>query len=183
MKRSLYIAVSMFALSLTLSSAPWAAETKEERELQKEAAVINTTTSNAQGEKVVVQKLAKEFKITDTQIQGLRNQKLGYGEISIVLSLAQKMPGGVTDSNIQQIMTMRQGPPTMGWGEIAKKNGTRLGTVVSQVKNVHRETSREMKREARGEKDRVEKQREQREQMKGHEEMRDGQGMSRGKNK
>ncbi len=172
---------SVFVLSLTMLGAVWAEESKGEKSLQKEAAAINTTAGNAQGEKVVVQKLEKEFKVTDTQIQGLRGQKLGYGEIAIALSLAQKMPGGATDANIQQIMTMRQGPPTMGWGEIAKKNGTKLGHAVSQVKNIHRETSREMKHEAGGEKERMGNNQEQGEQMKGHEGMGGGQGMSHGK--
>ncbi len=45
-------------------------------------------------------------------------------------------------------MALRQGPPTMGWGEIAKKLDLKLGPTVSQVKNVNKETHREMGREA-----------------------------------
>ncbi len=67
----------------------------------------------------------------------MRDKKMGYGEIAIALSLCQKMPGGATDANIQQVMAMRQGTPAMGWGEIAKKLGTKLGPAVSQVRNVH----------------------------------------------
>jgi len=152
----------------------------------KEAAAINATAGNAQGEKVVTQRLEKEYKVTETQVQQMRDKKLGYGEIAIVLALCQKMPGGATDVNIQQVMTMRQGPPTMGWGEIANKLGTKLGPAVSQVRNVNRETNREMRHEAKGDKEHMEKHQEQHEEMHkesmGHEDM-GGQGASHGKDK
>lgn len=151
MKR-IYGMFGVFVLVLAMTGAAWAAETKDEKSLNTEATEIDTTAKNAQGEKIVVGRLEKEFNVTDTQIQGLRDKKLGYGEISIVLSLSQTMPGGITDANIQQIMTLRQGPPIMGWGEIAKKLGTKLGTTVSQVKKVNKDTGREMKSEAKGEK-------------------------------
>ncbi len=186
MKRSLYILISVFVLLLTMLGAVWAAESKEEKTLQKEATAINATAGNAQGEKVVTQRLEKEFKVTEMQIQRLRDKKLGYGEIAIALSLCQKMPGGATDANIQQVMTMRQGPPTMGWGEIANKLGTKLGPAVSQVRNVNKETNREMKHEAKGDKEHMEKHQEQHEDMHrdsmDHESM-GGQGASHGKDK
>jgi len=178
--------ISVFILSLTMLGAAGAAESKEEKALMKEAAAINATAGNAQGEKVVTQRLEKEYKVTETQVQQMRDKKLGYGEIAIVLSLCQKMPGGATDANIQQIMTMRQGPPTMGWGEIANKLGTKLGPAVSQVRNVNRETNREMRHEAKGDKEHMEKHQEQHEEMHkesmGHEDM-GGQGASHGKDK
>ena len=70
----------------------------------------------------------------DARVQGLRDQKLGYGEIGIVLSLASQLPGGIDDANVQKIMTLRQGPPVQGWGKIAKDLGLNLGKAVSQVK-------------------------------------------------
>ncbi len=145
MKRSRYIIVSALVLTLTMLSAAWAAETREEKNLQKESSEINATAGTDKGAAVVTQRLETEFGVTDTQIQALRDQKLGYGEIAIVFSLAQKMDGGITDANIQSIMTLREGPPTMGWGEIAKKQGTKLGPTISQVKSVNKDTEREMK--------------------------------------
>ncbi len=187
MKKTLYMIVSVSVLLLTMLSAVWAAESKEEQNLQKEAAAINTTAANAQGEKVVTQRLEKNFNVTEMQIQGLRDKKQGYGEIAIVLSLCQKMPGGATDANIQKVMTMRQGPPTMGWGEVAKKLGTKLGPAVSQVRNVHRAANREMRSEAKGDKEHMEKHQERHEEMHHgsmeHEGMGGGQGMSHGKEK
>ena len=183
MKRTLYLIISVFMLSLATLGAALAAESKEENNLQKEAAAIDTTAGTPQGEKVVAQRLSKEFSVTDAQVQGMRDKKLGYGEIAIVLSLSQKMSGGATDANIQKVMAMRQGPPTMGWGQIAKTLGTKLGPALSQVKHVNKETSSEMKHEAKGNKEHMEQHQERHDEMKGHEGMGGGQGMSPGKGK
>jgi hypothetical protein len=183
----MYMIISVLVLSLTMLGAAWAAESKEEMNLQKDAIAIDTTARNAQGEKLVTRRLEKDFNVRSDQIQGLRDRKMGYGEISIVLSLSQKMPGGATDANIQEVMTMRQGPPTMGWGEIAKKLGTKLGPAVSQVRNIHREVTREMKHESIGDKEQMEKQQARHDEMHresmGHENMGGGQGMSAGRRK
>ncbi len=150
MKRSMYIIISILVLSLFAFGAAWAAETREEKTLDKESAEISKTAGKAQGATVVTTRLEKEFNVTADQIQALRDKKLGYGEIAIVFSLAQKLPGGITDANISEIMTLRQGPPTMGWGQVAKKLDLKLGPTISQVKNVNKETHMEMSREAKG---------------------------------
>ncbi len=180
-----YIIFSALMLSLTIAGTAWTAGTTEEKNLNKEAAAISATAKTSQGEQVVTGRLKKEFNVTDTQIQGLRDKKLGYGEISIACSLAQKMPGGVTDANIQQVMTMRQGPPRMGWGEMAKKLGTKLGPMVSQMRTMNRETHREMMHGMKGANEHtMERHQEQHGDM-GHEGMdhdnMGGSGMSHGK--
>ena len=186
MKRYRNIIVSALVLTLTMLGMAWAAETKEERNLQRESTQINATAGTEKGAEVVTQRLVKEFNVTDTQIQALRDQKLGYGEIAIVFSLAQKMDGGVTDANIQSIMTLREGPPTMGWGEIAKKQGTKLGPTISQVKSVNRDTTREMKHESMSGKGHMDQDRnnERHGDMSGHGGgMGNGQSMSHGKDR
>lgn len=185
MKRSRYIIVSALVLTLAMLGTAWAAETREEKNLQKESTGINATAGTEKGQKVVVQRLEKEFNVTDAQIQGLRDKKLGYGEIAVVFSLSQKMAGGITDANIQSVMTLRAGPPTMGWGEVAKKLGTKLGPTISQVRSVNKETDREMKHEAMGGKGQMERDQEMHDErhgeMSGHGGMGNGQGMSHGK--
>ncbi len=148
MKRSLYIIMSVLVLSLITFGTTWAAETREEKSLDKESAEISKTAGKTQGATVVTARLEKEFNVTGAQIQSLRDKKLGYGEIAIVCSLAQKKYGSVTDESIASIMALRQGPPTMGWGEVARKLDMKLGPTISQMRNVNHETNREMHREA-----------------------------------
>ncbi|HEX9020230.1 MAG TPA: hypothetical protein VF903_03110 [Nitrospirota bacterium] len=182
MKRSRYILISALALSLAMLSAAWAAETREEKTLGREAARINTTADNEKGEKVVVQKLETEFKVTDAQIQSLRDAKLGYGEIAIVFSLAQKSPGGITDASINQVMSLRNTTPPTGWGEVAKKLDVKLGATISQVKGIGKAAAGEVKGKEKGES--MGREGGQHEgvhgEMGGHEGMGGGAGMPRG---
>jgi len=145
MKKTLIIAVTLgIMFSLAGMNSAWA---NDEKNLDKQVSEVNKTGDTADGGKVVAQKIEKQFSVSADQVKALRDQKLGYGEISVVYSLASKMDGGITDANVQKIMTMRQGPPTMGWGKIAKELGYKLGPVVSSVKNVNAETRREMHKE------------------------------------
>jgi hypothetical protein len=184
MKKFGYIIVSALMLSLAIAGTAWTAETREEKNLNKEAAAISATAKTGQGEKVVAGRLEKEFNVSNTQIKGLREKRLGYGEISIVLSLAQKMPGGVTDANIQQVMTLRQGPPRTGWGEVCKKLGTKLGPMISQMRTMNRETHREMMHGMKGANEHTRERHQEQHGGMGHEGMghdMGGPGMSHGK--
>ncbi|MBI3398139.1 MAG: hypothetical protein HY026_02755 [Deltaproteobacteria bacterium] len=151
MKRIFSILMTVLFIAGTAIAAKAETE-KEEKRLAKETAAFDKEASRPDGEKAVVQSLEKEFKVDETTINNLRKQKLGYGEIAIVLALSDKM-GGINDTNINKIMTMRQGPPVEGWGEIAKKLGFKLGHVISNVERARKESHSEIEKEERGKKE------------------------------
>ena len=122
---------------------------KDEQKLERTSSAVDKDATRPEGPKMVESRLKSEFKVDDARVQGLRDQKLGYGEISIVLALAEKMPGGITDANVQAIMTQRQGPPVMGWGQIAKKQGVSLGSLSRKVKNVNASVHKQEKAESK----------------------------------
>ncbi len=158
--------VGILAVALLLAGTAWAAETREEKALDRSAADISKNAGTEKGATVVTQRIEKEFGVTEAQVTALRDKKLGYGEISIVYSLASKMPGGITDANVQQVMTLRQGPPVMGWGEIAKKLDLKLGPAVSQVRGFAKDTDRDVKHMAKSDMGRTHEQ-----EMERHSEM------------
>jgi len=124
-----------------------AAPSKDESNLNREAARLVRTAATPQGESAVARTIVKDLGIDEGRIQALRKGGLGYGEIAIAISLAQKLPGGATDANIQKVLGLRQGPPESGWGEVAKTIGAKLGVTVSQLKKINNESRREMKNE------------------------------------
>jgi hypothetical protein len=140
MKRaSIYAFITALAcISLTLAGTPEA--TKDERRLDTAVVSLDKEGSQEQSQTQMITRLETLFGVDQTRIDGLRAEKLGFGEIAVVLSLAQKMPGAITDANVQTIMTMRNGTPVMGWGQIAAKLGEKLGPVVSQVTSMARDT-------------------------------------------
>lgn len=83
--------------------------------------------------------IKSEFKVDDARVQGMRDQKMGYGEISIALALAEKRPGGITDANVAAVLAERQGPPKMGWGQIARKQGVAPGGLRAKLERVEKQ--------------------------------------------
>ncbi len=72
----------------------------------------------------------------------MRDKGLGYGEIAITLSLAEQIPGGINDANVNKILDQRLGEHKMGWGQIAKEDGVKLGQVVSKLARLHQKLKR-----------------------------------------
>lgn len=143
MKRIFLIFMAVFITGVAATA--WAETSKEETRVEKDASDIDRDGGRADGEKRVVERLEKQFKVDESTITGLRDKKLGYGEIAIVLAMADKI-GGVNAANINKIMAMRQGTPREGWGEIAKKLGFKLGPVISSVEKVRSEAHRDIEK-------------------------------------
>lgn len=122
-------------------------KSKDEKQLDSAAAELDKAAGQPEGEKAVAEKIKNEFKVDDARVQGLRDQKLGYGGISIALGLAQGMPGGITDANMEKVMALRQGPPVTGWGNVAKQLGLKLGPVTASTKKVSAEARKKVKAE------------------------------------
>ena len=111
--------------------------TTEEQTLEKRAASINSMPASPKQDDARVQALAKEFNVAPSVVEGLRNQKQGWGETTIELAMAQhlaqtdpKTYPTITDA-LNKIETLRS--EKMGWGRIAKGLGFKLGPVISKV--------------------------------------------------
>ncbi len=134
MNRSITAMVLAGAISLVfIASASAAGAAASDDQLNKDAAILDDKGTNSTGSEAIVQTIESTFNVTQDQIAALRADDLGYGEIVILLSLAQATPAGVTTDNINQILALRQSPPELGWGEIAKQLDLNLGKVVSSV--------------------------------------------------
>jgi hypothetical protein len=122
------------------------AKTAEENRLEREAAVLDHNARQSLGKHAIVQLLKKEFNVDEAMINDLRERKLEYGEIAVILSLAQQMPGRITDIKVNKILSIRQDAPAAGWGMISDKLGLKLAVVISQVAGVQREVSEDIKK-------------------------------------
>jgi hypothetical protein len=134
MKRSICLMALAGALSLVVSASASAVDRGDlEEQLQSDAAVLDDLDAHANGGEAIMERIESTFNVTKDQIDALRADHLGFGEIVILLSLAKATPGGVTPDSINQILALRQGPPELGWGQIAARMELKLGKVVSDV--------------------------------------------------
>jgi hypothetical protein len=115
-------------------------------------ASVNRQANTPSGASLVTQRLVTDFGVTDAQVKDLRSKGLSFGEIAIALSLAKEQPGGLTDANIQKVLSLRQTTPHTGWGKVAKQLGVKLGPAVSSVEKLAKESRSEIKKsEEKGE--------------------------------
>lgn len=146
------IRLTALALAATLiAAAPASAQqvdTKGEKELTAHGQKVDKAGASADSSrvtgKIVDQWKGTQFKfdaanaprdLTAQDVQNLRQQKLGYGEISILLALTAKQPDATTAKSLNEILAMRQAGSGSGWGKIARALGyPNLGSVNKSVK-------------------------------------------------
>ena len=137
----------VLCLSLILSTVSHAASelSKDAKNLEREAAQLDKTAATPAGEAAVVARITKEFGIDAGRIRALRAGGEAYGEMVAVLSLAQSLPGGTSETNVAQIKALRTGPPPAGWDSVAAQTKAKLGKTVSKIKKLNNDARRLLK--------------------------------------
>ena len=131
------IQFAMLALATLLIATPVAAQkvdTKGEKELTAHGRSVDKASAAADPSRVndhlVDQWKGTQFKfdaasqpreLTAQDVENLRRQKLGYGEISILLALIAGQPDPPTGKSLNGILGLRQ--VGAGWGKIARHLG------------------------------------------------------------
>lgn len=122
LKRILIGVASLIAVALLISMAMAA----QEADLQRAAREVNLESQMPGGVERVTERLSNQFNVPRETITDLRGQRLGFGEIAILLALSQRT-GRSTDELLQEFRSGK------GWGRIARDNNLNLGSVVSDV--------------------------------------------------
>jgi len=106
---------------------------------------VDKVASTPQGEKALAKQLTKVFSVTTEQIKMLREQNVKYGEVAMILALAQTMTGGVTDYNINVIHDLRKA--NTEWVDISKIIAADSKLILKKVKMIGEEAEEDMKKD------------------------------------
>lgn len=133
-----------------------AAETSnlEEKEAENTVGQIEDRCRPEGGQERIANKLKAQYGVDDARLRVMREAGLNHGEISLALALAQGMPGGINDENVQKVTALRLGPPKAGWGNVAKDLGLKLGAALGSTRKLTYEIRKEeeIRRLEKGEK-------------------------------
>jgi len=136
--------------SMTLVASPSRAMDADETRLDSEAQQIDKD-KDAGTDAQKIDRLAKQFKVPESTVQNLRNQGQGWGEVTIGLSMAQKLSASdpktypMTSDALVKVESLRSSGE--GWGKIAKDLGFKLGPVVSAAHHAHHEMRETLQQE------------------------------------
>lgn len=140
------------ALTLLLGTSmpAWAqAEADEGRLDATHKAIDKEATSKGSADRI--QGLSRQFNVPPSQIEGMRAQKQGWGEITIQLAMAEHL----TKTDAQAYPTMNEALAKIqtlrndgaGWGKIAKDLGFKLGPVVRDAERARQDLAKETRTE------------------------------------
>jgi len=141
MKRSAFMLAGLFLLAAAIPAL--AQETPEDKQADKAVMEMEKNAATPEGQERVANKIKTQFGVDDARVQAMKDSGLSNGEIQIALALAQGMPGGINDENVQKLTALRQGPPKAGWGKIAKDLGLKVGPAISKAKKAAAELRKE----------------------------------------
>lgn len=109
----------------------------------KDAASHLDRLASSQGEEEVIKRLSQQFNVSESIIKELRDQKLGFGEIGILLSLSQ-----ATGKPYSELLSRFKSGE--GWGKIAKDEGVDLGRIVGDLKSCAKKVKSKEDKEDKG---------------------------------
>lgn len=136
------------ALVLAASTPLWAQADQDEVRLQTANVAIDKDAAS-KGSAIQVQTLSKQFNVPSSQIESMRTQKQGWGEITIQLAMAQHLtqtnPASYPTLNdaLAKIQTLRS--EQMGWGKIARDLGFKLGPVVRDAEQARQDLAKDLR--------------------------------------
>jgi len=120
----------IFLIASFVFFSPVALGKDTEQDLRNAAQKIDKAATSPRGAEKVVASLCDKFNVPQSTIRDLRAQKLGFGEISILLALSQ----ATGKSTAELLQRFKAG---QGWGKIAKDEAVNLGQVVSAVQKAN----------------------------------------------
>jgi hypothetical protein len=146
MKKTTYILSLIVATVMVMTAGIAAAATataKDEAKLTAEITMLNADAKLPQGEKMISKQLTDSFSVKSDKISSLLSKNMQYGEVAAILAFADKMPGGVTDANINQVQNLRQ--TKAGWTQISRNLKVDLSDVASKLSGIEDDAHKDIK--------------------------------------
>jgi hypothetical protein len=130
---SLLVTVGMFLAATTITAADRAAVSPDISRLNAQVSRISEDAKLPQGEGVVAKQLANDFKVSSDRINLVLGSMMQYGDVAATLAFAEKMPGGITDQNVNKVMNTRS---RGAWTDVAQQFGIDPTTVAGRLSSV-----------------------------------------------
>lgn len=126
-------AVLLLAAAAIAAAAELPAASGDVDRLNAEISKINEDAKLPQAEGVIAKQLADDFNVSSDRINILLGSMMQYGDVAAVLAFAEKLPGGITDRNMDEVMKVRfEG----AWDDVAQNFGIDPGSIAGRLSSV-----------------------------------------------
>ena len=129
----LMVLMTGIATAGSTSSSSMTSSSKDVNKLKAEITMLNSDANLPQGEKTIAKQLTDSFSVASDKVNTLLARSMQYGEVAAILAFADKMPGGLTDANINQVMSMKSKGE---WDQVAKNLNVNVSEVASKLSSL-----------------------------------------------
>ncbi len=126
-------AALLLAVAIIAAAADRPAVTGDINKLNAEISQINKDAKVPQGERIVAKKIADDFNVSIDRINVLLGGMMQYGDAAAVLAFAEKLPGGISNQNVNKVMDMRS---KAAWDKVAQNLRIDPGSVAGRLSSV-----------------------------------------------
>ena len=96
---------------------------------------INEQAKNPQGEAITAKQLEREFSVSSGKIKALHRKNTQYGDVAAALAFAEKLPGGITNHNLNEVT---RGKNRATWDQVASFFKIDAGSVAGRLSGVQK---------------------------------------------
>jgi hypothetical protein len=108
---------------------------------------INEQARMPQGESIVAKQLERDFSVSGRKIKALHRDNTQYGDVAAALAFAEKLPGGITNSNLNEVT---KGKNRATWDQVAKFFKIDVGIVAGRLSGVQENIKMALAESAKG---------------------------------
>ncbi len=149
MSRRLWIVFLALALSGSWAAYAQTATPKTD-DLEKQTQTLDDTATKI-GNQKTFETLSKQLGVpVDVLTKQQQSTKFGFGQLFIANALANSIKASDATTKVTFESLAAEFQAGKGWGQIAKENNLKLGSVVSQIKRSNKMLERERKNETGG---------------------------------
>jgi hypothetical protein len=150
--RSFIVGLSVFVMLSCGVPHSFAQDGGDGMAIEWMSSIIDNEARKLGGTKVVAEHFKAQYGVNTDVIYALREQKIGYGDIGVVLAMAEQMPGGINRHNLDEIVSLHAGQNiSRRWETIADYLGLdserfihRVNAVTFQVPDMDSGNSRQL---------------------------------------
>lgn len=126
-------AALLLAVAAIAAAADVPAASGDVNKLNAQISQINEDSMQPQGESIIAKQLAADFNVSSDRIDVVVGNMMQYGDAAATLAFAEKLPGGITDRNVNEVMKIRY---EGAWGDVARKFGIDPGSIAVRLSSV-----------------------------------------------
>lgn len=121
---SFIVGLSVFVMLFCGTQLAFAQDGGDGMAIEWMSSIIDHESRKLGGTKVVAEHFKTQYGVNTDVIYALREQKIGYGDIGVVLAMAEQMPGGINQDNLEEIVSLHAGQNISSrWETIAEYLG------------------------------------------------------------